>query len=116
MISAHPEMPSRNVIYLSNCDILSLYFFHLSSVLVVAMPELLRSGKLAVEKGQAQGRNEIYVKQLTDYIVPALVEALHKVRVFFARSGLGLQNIFSGLYSSVDSFACWIAFDTDQKG
>lgn len=43
------------------------------------MPELLRSGKLAVEKGQAHGRNELYLKQLTDYIVPALVEALHKV-------------------------------------
>lgn len=45
------------------------------------MPELLRSAKLAVEKGIAQGRNEAYVKQLSDYIVPALVEALHKVVV-----------------------------------
>ena len=44
-----------------------------------AMPELLRSAKLAVEKGQAQGRDESYVKQLSDYIIPALVEALHKV-------------------------------------
>lgn len=43
------------------------------------MPELLRSAKLAVEKGIAQGRNAAYVKQLSDYIVPALVEALHKV-------------------------------------
>lgn len=43
------------------------------------MPELLRSAKLAIEKGQAQGRNETYIKQLSDYIVPALVEALHKV-------------------------------------
>lgn len=43
------------------------------------MPELLRSAKLAVEKGIAQGRNEAYVKQLSDYIVPAIVEALHKV-------------------------------------
>lgn len=43
------------------------------------MPELLRSAKLAVEKGQSLGRNESYVKQLSDYIVPALVEALHKV-------------------------------------
>lgn len=43
------------------------------------MPELLRSAKLAVEKGLAQGRNESYVKQLSDYIIPALVEALHKV-------------------------------------
>ncbi|GMP87139.1 hypothetical protein CsSME_00039650 [Camellia sinensis var. sinensis] len=45
------------------------------------MPELLRSAKLAVEKGQSQGRNETYIKQLSDYIVPALVEALHKVIV-----------------------------------
>ena len=43
------------------------------------MPELLRSAKLAVEKGQSQGRDESYVKQLSDYIIPALVEALHKV-------------------------------------
>ncbi|KAG6783486.1 hypothetical protein POTOM_012935 [Populus tomentosa] len=42
------------------------------------MPELLRSAKLAVEKGLSQGRNESYVKQLSDYIIPALVEALHK--------------------------------------
>ncbi|KAH0997899.1 hypothetical protein GBA52_021763 [Prunus armeniaca] len=40
--------------------------------------ELLLSAKLAIEKGQAQGRNETYIKQLSDYIVPALVEALHK--------------------------------------
>lgn len=45
------------------------------------MPELLRSAKLAVEKGVAHGRNESYVKQLSDYIIPALVEALHKVIV-----------------------------------
>ena len=43
------------------------------------MPELLRSAKLAIEKGQAQGRDETYVKQLADYIIPALVEALQKV-------------------------------------
>lgn len=43
------------------------------------MPELLRSAKLAIEKGIAQGRNETYLKQLSDFIVPALVEALHKV-------------------------------------
>lgn len=48
-------------------------------LLYVAMPELLRSAKLAVEKGQSHGRNESYIKQLSDYIVPALVEALHKV-------------------------------------
>lgn len=47
------------------------------------MPELLRSAKLAVEKGLAQGRGESYVKQLTDYIIPALVEALHKVILIF---------------------------------
>lgn len=45
------------------------------------MPELLRSAKLAIEKGLAQGRNDSYIKQLSDYIVPALVEALHKVVV-----------------------------------
>lgn len=44
------------------------------------MPELLRSAKLAVEKGLAHGRNEAYIKQLSDYIVPALVEALPKVK------------------------------------
>lgn len=43
------------------------------------MPELLRSAKLAIEKGLAPGRNESYVKQLSDFIIPALVEALHKV-------------------------------------
>lgn len=48
---------------------------------VLAMPELMRSAKLAVEKGLAQGRNETYIKQLSDYIVPALVEALHKVLI-----------------------------------
>ncbi|XP_057529235.1 uncharacterized protein LOC130807875 isoform X3 [Amaranthus tricolor] len=42
---------------------------------VLAMPELLLSAKLAMEKGLAQGN---YVKQLSDYIVPALVDALHK--------------------------------------
>lgn len=44
-----------------------------------AMPELLRAGKLSVEKGQAAGRDESYVKQLADYIIPPLVEAMHKV-------------------------------------
>ena len=44
------------------------------------MPELLLSAKLAMEKGLAQGN---YVKQLSDYIVPALVDALHKVLVRF---------------------------------
>lgn len=56
------------------------FYFHeeVRKAAVSAMPELLRSAKLAVEKGQAQGRNESYIKQLSDYIVPALVEALHK--------------------------------------
>jgi hypothetical protein len=45
----------------------------------IAMPELLRSAKLAIEKGQSQGRDVSYLKFLTDSIVPALVEALHKV-------------------------------------
>lgn len=43
------------------------------------MPDLLRSAKLAIEKGVAQGRDESYVKQLSDYIIPALLEALQKV-------------------------------------
>ncbi|CAA3002294.1 importin-5-like [Olea europaea subsp. europaea] len=56
------------------------FYFHeeVRKAAVSAMPELLRSAKLAVEKGMAPGRNEAYVKQLSDYIVPALVEALHK--------------------------------------
>lgn len=47
------------------------------------MPELLHSAKLAVEKGQSNGCNESYIKQLSDYIIPALVEALHKVALLF---------------------------------
>ncbi|KAF2314558.1 hypothetical protein GH714_027565 [Hevea brasiliensis] len=56
------------------------FYFHeeVRKAAVSAMPELLRSAKLAVEKGFSQGRNESYVKQLSDYIIPALVEALHK--------------------------------------
>ncbi|CAI9290298.1 unnamed protein product [Lactuca saligna] len=56
------------------------FYFHeeVRKAAVSAMPELLRSAKLAIEKGLAQGRNESYIKQLSDYIVPALVEALHK--------------------------------------
>ncbi|KAL2940738.1 Importin-5 [Bienertia sinuspersici] len=56
------------------------FYFHeeVRRAAVSAMPELLLSAKLAVEKGLAQGRNESYVKQLSDFIVPALVEALHK--------------------------------------
>lgn len=59
-----------------NFDVFCLCMF-------LAMPELLRSAKLAVEKGQSQGCNESYVKQLTDYIIPALLEALHKVIFLF---------------------------------
>ncbi|XP_011025146.1 PREDICTED: importin-5 [Populus euphratica] len=56
------------------------FYFHeeVRKAAVSAMPELLRSAKSAVEKGLSQGRNESYVKQLSDYIIPALVEALHK--------------------------------------
>ncbi|XP_071699864.1 uncharacterized protein [Rutidosis leptorrhynchoides] len=56
------------------------FYFHeeVRKAAVSAMPELLRSAKLAIEKGLAQGRNESYIKQLSDYIVPSLVEALHK--------------------------------------
>ncbi|KAJ7976391.1 importin-5-like [Quillaja saponaria] len=56
------------------------FYFHeeVRKAAVSAMPELLRSAKLAVEKGQSQGRSESYIKQLSDYIIPALVEALHK--------------------------------------
>ena len=49
--------------------------------MLLAMPELLQSAKLAIEKGQAAGRDETYLKQLADYIIPALVEALHKVYI-----------------------------------
>jgi hypothetical protein len=45
------------------------------------MPELLSSAKLAIEKGQSQGRDAAYLKQLSDYIIPNLVEALHKVKM-----------------------------------
>ncbi|GFZ12868.1 ARM repeat superfamily protein [Actinidia rufa] len=56
------------------------FYFHeeVRRAAVSAMPELLCSAKLAVEKGLTQGRNESYIKQLSDYIVPALVEALNK--------------------------------------
>ncbi|KAF2288199.1 hypothetical protein GH714_004942 [Hevea brasiliensis] len=56
------------------------FYFHeeVRKAAVSAMPELLRSAKLAIEKGQSHGRNESYLKQLSDYIIPALMEALHK--------------------------------------
>ncbi|PWA44600.1 importin-5 [Artemisia annua] len=44
---------------------------------VPAMPRLLRYSKLAIEKG----RDGTCLKQLSDYIVPALVNALHKVMI-----------------------------------
>ncbi|KAF3442233.1 hypothetical protein FNV43_RR16149 [Rhamnella rubrinervis] len=71
------------------------FYFHeeVRKAAVSAMPELLRSAKLAVEKGQSHGRNESYVKQLSDYIVPALVEALHKEpEVEICASMLGALN------------------------
>lgn len=56
------------------------FYFHeeVRKAAVSAMPELLRSAKLAIEKGQSQGRDVSYLKFLTDSIIPALVEALHK--------------------------------------
>ncbi|PWA67548.1 importin-5 [Artemisia annua] len=56
------------------------FYFHkeVRKAAVSAMPDLLRSSKLAIEKGLAQGRDGTHLKQLSDYIVPALVEALHK--------------------------------------
>ncbi|XP_061343320.1 uncharacterized protein LOC133289409 [Gastrolobium bilobum] len=56
------------------------FYFHeeVRKAAVSAMPELLSSAKSAVEKGQSQGRDETYVKQLSDYVIPNLVEALHK--------------------------------------
>ncbi|XP_070019237.1 uncharacterized protein [Nicotiana sylvestris] len=45
---------------------------------VSAMSLLLSSAKLAVAKGIAQGGSESYFTKLSDYIVLALVEALHK--------------------------------------
>ncbi|KAI4340588.1 hypothetical protein MLD38_025407 [Melastoma candidum] len=56
------------------------FYFHeeVRKAAISAMPELLHSAKFAVEKGVALGRNESYVKQLSDYIVPTLVEALAK--------------------------------------
>ena len=43
------------------------------------MLELVWAGKFAMGKGNADGCNESYVKQLSDYIILSLVEALHKV-------------------------------------
>jgi len=46
------------------------------------MPELLRSAKLAIEKGQSLGRDLSYLKFLSDSVIPSLVEALHKVNCY----------------------------------
>ncbi|RYQ86900.1 hypothetical protein Ahy_B10g106510 isoform B [Arachis hypogaea] len=56
------------------------FYFHeeVRKAAVSAMPELLRSAKLAIEKGQSQGRDASYLKFLSDSIIPALVDALHK--------------------------------------
>ncbi|KAH7315386.1 hypothetical protein KP509_21G047300 [Ceratopteris richardii] len=56
------------------------FYFHedVRKAAVSAMPELLHSAKLALEKGVAVGRNESYLKQLTNYVMSALVQALHK--------------------------------------
>ncbi|XP_059670758.1 uncharacterized protein LOC132316268 [Cornus florida] len=45
---------------------------------VSAMPALLHSAKLAVEKKQAQGHKNSYIQKLVLQVVPALVEALSK--------------------------------------
>ena len=44
------------------------------------MLKLLQAGKLAMDKGKAQGCNYSYVNKISDYIMLSLVEALHKVR------------------------------------
>jgi hypothetical protein len=56
------------------------FYFHeeVRRAAVSAMPELMRSAKLAIEKGESQGRDLSYLKQLSDYIIPAMLEALHK--------------------------------------
>lgn len=69
--------------------------FFVCFILFIAMPELLGSAKLAVEKDQSQGHNESYIKQLSDYIVPALVEALHKVVYLFVSQCLNTFDVYS---------------------
>jgi len=71
---------------------------HLAVFFYVAMPELLTSAKSAVEKGQSQGRDETYIKQLSDYIIPNLVEALHKVKI--------LPIYYGKLVSQLQFFVC----------
>ncbi|MCD7465045.1 hypothetical protein HAX54_000438 [Datura stramonium] len=48
---------------------------------VRAMPILLNSAKLAVEKGIAQGGSESYFTKLSDHLILALIEALHEEHV-----------------------------------
>ncbi|QHO38440.1 Importin [Arachis hypogaea] len=57
------------------------FYFHeeVRKAAVSSIPELLSSSKLAIEKGQSQGRDASYLKFLSDSIIPALVDALHKV-------------------------------------
>ncbi|KAG5616531.1 hypothetical protein H5410_016355 [Solanum commersonii] len=62
------------------CLFIFLVILQITDILLYvgySMPELLRSTKLAVEKGTAYGQNVTYIKQLFDSIVPALVEDLH---------------------------------------
>ncbi|XLS55041.1 hypothetical protein HN51_004796, partial [Arachis hypogaea] len=56
------------------------FYFHeeVRKAAVSSIPELLSSSKLAIEKGQSQGRDASYLKFLSDSIIPALVDALHK--------------------------------------
>eukprot|EP00850_Spirogloea_muscicola_P020012 SM000205S06219 [mRNA] locus=s205:248959:255137:+ [translate_table: standard] len=56
------------------------FYFHeeVRKAAVSAIPDLLRSGKLALEKGMAHGKDHTYLKQLLDYLLPPLLEALHK--------------------------------------
>jgi len=78
----------------------------------VAMPELLTSAKSAVEKGQSQGRDETYIKQLSDYIIPNLVEALHKVKILPIYYSGNLESTlqFFGVLVSI-----YILFSRSQK-
>jgi hypothetical protein len=81
-----------NVLYLVILTV-SITIYNIS----IAMPELLRSAKLAIEKGQSQGRDVSYLKFLTDSIIPALVEALHKVIVIQVHPILNVCPFFAVL-------------------
>ncbi|CAN8252385.1 unnamed protein product [Cochlearia groenlandica] len=56
------------------------FYFHeeVRRAAVSALPELMLSAKLAIAKGTSQGRDLSYLKQLSDYFIPAMLEALHK--------------------------------------